>query len=297
MVESDERIKKLVDTARGLEGMPRNTSTHAAGVVITANPVSDYVPLARNDETIVTQFTMTTIEELGLLKMDFLGLRNLTILDDAARAIRRREPDFDLKRLPDGDAATFAMLGEGKTAGVFQLESAGITGVCVNMKPQSIEDLTAIVALYRPGPMDSIPRFIENKSHPERITYLCPQLEPILAVTYGCIVYQEQVIEIFRKLGGYSSGRRTTCAAPFPKRRKRSSSPSGRPSSTVTPRAASPARSQTACPRRRQRPFTRKFWISRTTPSTRRTPCAMPRSPMTRPISSATIPANIWRRC
>lgn len=136
MVESDERIKKLVDTARGLEGMPRNTSTHAAGVVITANPVSDYVPLARNDETIVTQFTMTTIEELGLLKMDFLGLRNLTILDDAARAIRRREPDFDLKRLPDGDAATFAMLGDGKTAGVFQLESAGITGVCVNQKPQ-----------------------------------------------------------------------------------------------------------------------------------------------------------------
>ena len=126
MVESDERIKKLVDTARGLEGMPRNTSTHAAGVVITANPVSDYVPLARNDETIVTQFTMTTIEELGLLKMDFLGLRNLTILDDAARAIRRREPDFDLKRLPDGDAATFAMLGDGKTAGVFQLESAGL---------------------------------------------------------------------------------------------------------------------------------------------------------------------------
>mgnify|MGYP002568919783 FL=1 len=206
MVESDERIKKLVDTARGLEGMPRNTSTHAAGVVITANPVSDYVPLARNDETIVTQFTMTTIEELGLLKMDFLGLRNLTILDDAARAIRRREPDFDLKRLPDGDAATFAMLGEGKTAGVFQLESAGITGVCVNMKPQSIEDLTAIVALYRPGPMDSIPRFIENKFHPERVTYLCPQLEPILAVTYGCIVYQEQVIEIFRQLAGFSLG-------------------------------------------------------------------------------------------
>ena len=206
MVESDERIKKLVDTARGLEGMPRNTSTHAAGVVITANPVSDYVPLARNDETIVTQFTMTTIEELGLLKMDFLGLRNLTILDDAARAIRRREPDFDLKRLPDGDAATFAMLGEGKTAGVFQLESAGITGVCVNMKPQSIEDLTAIVALYRPGPMDSIPRFIENKFHPERVTYLCPQLEPILSVTYGCIVYQEQVIEIFRQLAGFSLG-------------------------------------------------------------------------------------------
>ncbi|MBQ6430464.1 MAG: DNA polymerase III subunit alpha [Oscillospiraceae bacterium] len=206
MYNGDERVRKLVDTARALEGMPRNTSTHAAGVVITKNPVCDYVPLARNDDTIVTQFTMTTIEELGLLKMDFLGLRNLTIIEDAEQEIRKREPDFDLKTVRDDDPATFAMLGEGKTAGVFQLESAGITNVCVNMKPQSIEDLTAIVALYRPGPMDSIPRFIDNKFHPEKITYLCPQLEPILAVTYGCIVYQEQVIEIFRKLGGYSLG-------------------------------------------------------------------------------------------
>ncbi len=206
MYDGDERVKKLVDTARALEGMPRNTSTHAAGVVITKDPVSDYVPLARNDDTIVTQFTMTTIEELGLLKMDFLGLRNLTIIDDAEREIRKHTPDFDLQRVPDDDPATFQMLSEGKTAGVFQLESAGITGVCVNMKPQSIEDLTAIVALYRPGPMDSIPKFIDNKLHPEKIAYLCPQLEPILSVTYGCIVYQEQVIEIFRKLGGYSLG-------------------------------------------------------------------------------------------
>ncbi len=206
MYEGDERVKKLVDTARALEGMPRNTSTHAAGVVITKDPVSEYVPLACNDDTIVTQFTMTTIEELGLLKMDFLGLRNLTIIDDAERAIRRHSPDFDLQKAPDDDKETFAMLSEGKTAGVFQLESAGITGVCINMKPQSIEDLTAIVALYRPGPMDSIPKFIDNKLHPEKITYLCPQLEDILSVTYGCIVYQEQVIEIFRKLGGYSLG-------------------------------------------------------------------------------------------
>lgn len=204
--DADQRVKKLVDTARALEGMPRNTSTHAAGVVITKNPVVDYVPLARNDDTIVTQFTMTTIEELGLLKMDFLGLRNLTIIADAERQIRRRDPDFDLQKVRDDDPESFRMLSEGRTAGVFQLESAGITGVCVNMKPQSIEDLTAIVALYRPGPMDSIPRFIENKLHPEKITYLCPQLEPILKVTYGCIVYQEQVIEIFRKLGGYSLG-------------------------------------------------------------------------------------------
>lgn len=206
LYDSDERVKKLVDTARALEGMPRNTSTHAAGVVITKNPVSDYVPLARNDDTVVTQFTMTTIEELGLLKMDFLGLRNLTIIEDAEQEIRKREPDFNLQTVRDDDPDSFKMLSEGRTAGVFQLESAGITGVCVNMKPQSIEDLTAIVALYRPGPMDSIPRFIDNKLHPEKITYLCPQLAPILAVTYGCIVYQEQVIEIFRKLGGYSLG-------------------------------------------------------------------------------------------
>ncbi len=206
LYESDEKIRKLVDTARAIEGMPRNTSTHAAGVVITKNPVADYVPLAKNDDTIVTQFTMTTIEELGLLKMDFLGLRNLTIIEDAEREIRKREPEFDLKKVRDDDPESFAMLSEGKAAGVFQLESAGITGVCVNMRPQSIEDLTAIVALYRPGPMDSIPRFIDNKHHPEKISYLCPQLEPILSVTYGCIVYQEQVIEIFRKLGGYSLG-------------------------------------------------------------------------------------------
>ncbi len=204
--DGDERVKRLIDTARALEGMPRNTSTHAAGVVITSNPVSDYVPLARNGDTIVTQFTMTTIEELGLLKMDFLGLRNLTIIEDAVREIRKKQPDFDLQNVPIDDPASYQMLSEGKTAGVFQLESAGITSVCVNMKPQSIEDLTAIVALYRPGPMDSIPKFIDNKHHPEKITYLCAQLEPILSVTYGCIVYQEQVIEIFRKLGGYSLG-------------------------------------------------------------------------------------------
>ena len=206
MYEHDERVKKLIDTAMGIEGMPRNTSTHAAGVVITARPVSDYVPLARNDDTVVTQFTMTTIEELGLLKMDFLGLRNLTVIDDAEKQIKKTEPDFSMQRIRDDDPATFTMLGEGRTSGVFQLESVGITGVCVQMKPQSIEDLTAIVALYRPGPMDSIPKFIRSKQRPDTITYLTPQLEPILRVTYGCIVYQEQVIEIFRKLGGYTLG-------------------------------------------------------------------------------------------
>ena len=206
MYDKDSRVRKLIDTARSLEGMPRNTSTHAAGVVITADPVSTYLPLSRNDDTIVTQYTMTTIEELGLLKMDFLGLRNLTVIEDAQQQIREMDPDFDIVKVPDDDPETFAMLAEGKTQGVFQLESAGITGVCVNMKPASIEDMTAIVALYRPGPMDSIPTFIANKLDHSKIRYKTPLLEPILKVTYGCIVYQEQVIEIFRSLGGYTMG-------------------------------------------------------------------------------------------
>ncbi len=206
MYDNDERVRTLIDTARSLEGMPRNTSTHAAGVVITADPVCSYVPLSRNDDTIVTQYTMTTIEELGLLKMDFLGLRNLTVIEDAQKQIRKIDPEFSIDSVPDDDPQTFAMLAEGKTQGVFQLESAGITGVCINMKPTSIEDLTAIVALYRPGPMDSIPRFIANKLDTGKITYKTPHLEPILRVTYGCIVYQEQVIEIFRSLGGYTMG-------------------------------------------------------------------------------------------
>ena len=206
MYDNDERVKKLIDTAMSLEGMPRNTSTHAAGVVITADPVCTYVPLSRNEDTIVTQYTMTTIEELGLLKMDFLGLRNLTVIRDAELQIQKFNPEFSMDRIPDDDPETFKMLAEGKTQGVFQLESTGMTGVCVGMKADSIEDITAIVALYRPGPMDSIPTFIENKLNPKKVTYKCPELEPILKVTYGCIVYQEQVIEIFRKLGGYTMG-------------------------------------------------------------------------------------------
>ena len=206
LYDGDQRVRMLIDTARSLEGMPRNSSTHAAGVVITADPVCTYVPLSRNDDTIVTQYTMTTIEELGLLKMDFLGLRNLTVIADAEREIRKRVPTFAVADIPDDDPDTFAMLTEGKTQGVFQLESAGMTGVCVNMKASSIEDITAIVALYRPGPMDSIPRFIANKLDARKVTYKTPLLEPILKVTYGCIVYQEQVIEIFRSLGGYTMG-------------------------------------------------------------------------------------------
>ena len=206
MYDGDERVRLLIDTAMSLEGMPRNTSTHAAGVVITADPVCSYVPLSRNADTVVTQYTMTTIEELGLLKMDFLGLRNLTVIRDAELQIREFEPDFSIDMIPDDDPETFNMLTEGKTQGVFQLESAGMTGVCVGMKASSIEDITAIVALYRPGPMDSIPTFIENKLNHKKVTYKTPMLEPIPKVTYGCIVYQEQVIEIFRQLGGYTMG-------------------------------------------------------------------------------------------
>ena len=157
MYESDPTVQKIIDTAKGLEGMPRHASTHAAGVVITRNPVDTYVPLAKNDEAVVTQYTMTTLEELGLLKMDFLALRNLTVLDDAVQMVRSHTPDFDLHAIPDDDPETFQMLSDGRTCGVFQMESAGMTGVCVGLRPKDIEDITAIIALYRPGPMESIP--------------------------------------------------------------------------------------------------------------------------------------------
>lgn len=206
LYEGDEKLKRLIDVAKALEGMPRHASTHAAGVVITEKPVYEYVPLAKNDESVVCQYPMTTLEELGLLKMDFLGLRNLTVLEDAAKLVRRREPDFRVETMPEDDPETFAMLAEGRTEGVFQLESAGMTAVCTGIKAKSIEDITAIIALYRPGPMDSIPRFIEWSQHPEKIRYKHESLRPILEVTYGCIVYQEQVIEIFRSLAGFSLG-------------------------------------------------------------------------------------------
>lgn len=206
MYEGDEMLHRLIDVAEALEGMPRHASMHAAGVVITDKPVYEYVPLSKNDESVVTQYQMTTLEELGLLKMDFLGLRNLTVLEDAAKMVRRTEPDFEVEKIPDGDAEVFKMLSEGHTSGVFQLESTGMTGVCTGLKPKSIEDITAVIALYRPGPMDSIPRFIECSAHPEKISYKHELLRPILEVTYGCIVYQEQVIEIFRRLAGFSLG-------------------------------------------------------------------------------------------
>ena len=209
---SDPKVKQLIDIAKRVEGLPKNTSTHAAAVVIASGPVYEFAPLSRDSNATtenalpVIQYNMTTVEEIGLLKMDFLGLRNLTVIDAAQTLIHKKDPSFDIRNIDVHDQNVFSMLSKGNTFGVFQMESAGMTGVCVDLKPQSIEDLTAIVALYRPGPMDSIPTFVNSKRHPEQVGYITPQLESILKVTYGCIVYQEQVIEIFKKLGGYSLG-------------------------------------------------------------------------------------------
>lgn len=206
--DGDPKVRELIDMARRIEGMPRHASTHAAGVVITPQPVDEYVPLYKSEETMpVTQFTMTTLEELGLLKMDFLGLRTLTVIDYASRQAKKTNPDFSLDAIAFDDADTFGMLERGQCVGVFQFESAGMRNVIAQIHPTSIEDLIAVISLYRPGPMDSIPKYIENRNHPERVTYPHPLLEPILNVTNGCIVYQEQVMQICRTLAGYSYGR------------------------------------------------------------------------------------------
>jgi len=205
--DTDLQAHELIDMAKKLEGMPRHASTHAAGVVITREETSAYVPLQKNDESIVTQFTMTTLEELGLLKIDFLGLRNLTVIDHCEKMIRQTKSDFRISEIPIDDKAVYALYSEADTQGVFQFESAGMKRVLTQLKPESIEDIIAVISLYRPGPMESIPRYIENRHHPERITYRHPLLKPILQVTYGCIVYQEQVMEICRRLAGYSYGR------------------------------------------------------------------------------------------
>jgi DNA polymerase-3 subunit alpha len=205
--EEDQQVHKLLDMAQRLEGMPRNASTHAAGVVITDKPVSEYVPLAKNGDSVVCQYTMTILEELGLLKMDFLGLRNLSVIHDAEEMIRKEKPDFKVNEIPLDAPEVYAMLTEGNTDGVFQFESAGMRSVIMQLRPEAMEDLIAVISLYRPGPMESIPKYIRNRHHPEEITYDHPLLEPILKVTYGCIVYQEQVMQIFRSLAGYSLGR------------------------------------------------------------------------------------------
>ncbi len=207
LYDSDDKIKELIDTAKSVEGMPRNASTHAAGIVITDRPVSDYVPLARNDESVVTQFTMTTIEELGLLKMDFLGLRTLTVINDCVKMVKRKNPSFDIEKISYDDKNVYSLFTSGQTDGVFQCESAGMRSVFMRLKPTNLEDIIAVISLYRPGPMDSIDSYIINRHNPQIIKYKTHMLRDILDVTYGCMVYQEQVMQIFRSLAGYSLGR------------------------------------------------------------------------------------------
>ena len=207
LYDSDENIKKLIDTASRVEGMPRHASTHAAGVVITRDQVSDYVPLAKNGDQTVTQFTMTEIEQLGLLKMDFLGLRTLTVINDAIEYIKQSNPDFDLETIPLDYEGVFKEMSKGNTIGVFQCESAGMTNLIVNMKPERFSDIAAAIALYRPGPMYFIDSYLDNRKHPEHIKYRTPLLKDILDETNGCMVYQEQVMQVFRTLAGYSYGR------------------------------------------------------------------------------------------
>ncbi len=207
LYDTDPQVKELLDMAKKVEGMPRHASTHAAGVVITAKPVDEYVPLAKSDESIVTQFPMTTLEELGLLKMDFLGLRNLSVIDHTVHAVRKTEPEFSIDKISLEDPAVFAMFSKGETEGVFQFESAGMRRMLVAMKPNCIEDLTAATSLYRPGPSSSIDTYIRNRFHPEQIRYETPLLEPILRVTCGVLLYQEQVMQVCRSLAGYSYGR------------------------------------------------------------------------------------------
>ena len=209
LYESDDTVKKLIDMSKRLEGLPRHTSMHAGGVVISQKPVVEYVPLSRaSDGSLVTQFTMTTLEELGLLKMDFLGLRTLTVIQNAAKLVERDKGiALDMDKIDYDDKKVYAMLGAGKTEGVFQLESGGMTSFMKELKPGNLEDVIAGISLYRPGPMDFIPQYIRGKNNPDSITYDCPELEPILDATYGCIVYQEQVMQIVRNLGGYTLGR------------------------------------------------------------------------------------------
>lgn len=207
LYDSDSQIKELIDTAMKVEGMPRNSSTHAAGVVITKDTVDSYVPLQSTDGQIVTQYTMGVLERLGLLKIDFLGLRNLTVINNCVKLINKYDKDFNIQNIPYDDKDVYKMFCEGKTEGIFQFESAGMTSTIVRLKPTCLEDLIAVISLYRPGPMDSIPTYIKNRHNPKLVKYKTPLLKDILDVTYGCIVYQEQVMQIFRTLAGYSYGR------------------------------------------------------------------------------------------
>ena len=206
LYESDDKIRKLIDTAMALEGMPRNVSIHAAGIVITEKPITSYVPLATSNGIAITQYDMDTVAALGLLKFDFLALRYLTIIRDTEVQIRESEPNFDIEKVSIEDTETYRLIAQGDTAGIFQLESDGMRQMLINLKPENLDDIQAAIALYRPGPMDSIPQYIEGRHDPDKITYAIPQLEPILRSTCGCVVYQEQVMSIFRRIAGYTFG-------------------------------------------------------------------------------------------
>lgn len=207
LYDEDADVRKIIDTARAIEGMPRNVSVHAAGVLISDSPVWDHMPLAKSGDVIVTQFDMDTVSRLGLLKYDFLALRYLTVISDAEAEIRRSIPDFNIERIPLDDKRTYDLISAGNTHGVFQLESPGMRRMLEKLMPRSIDDVTAAIALYRPGPMESIPKYIESKNDASKVAYPLPMLEPILRPTYGCIVYQEQVMSILRTVAGYSLGR------------------------------------------------------------------------------------------
>lgn len=208
LYEQDQETKTIINISKELEGMLRHASTHAAGVVISKNPIDEYVPLYKHQDAISTQFTMTTLEELGLLKMDFLGLRTLTVIRDALDLIEKNHGrKIDFSKMDYDDPKVFELLSSGNTLGVFQMESAGMRSFMKQLKPSNFEDIVAGISLYRPGPMDSIPTYLEYKHNPEKITYIHEKLKPIMEVTYGCLIYQEQVMEVVRELGGYSYGR------------------------------------------------------------------------------------------
>lgn len=221
MYEGDEKVRKVLDMSKAIEGMPRHASTHAAGVVISKKPLDEYVPLYMSDKGVATQFNMTTIEELGLLKMDFLGLRNLTVIRDALALIKKNyDVTIDFSKMGYDDKTVYDMIAVGNTGGVFQLESGGMTAFMKNLKPTCFEDVVAGISLYRPGPMDSIPKYIDNKKNPNKIKYVTPELANILDVTYGCLVYQEQVMQIVRDLAGYSFGRSDLVRRAMSKKKK-----------------------------------------------------------------------------
>lgn len=298
--ENNPQAKELLDMAIKLEGMPRHASTHAAGVVITRDAADEYVPLSSNDGNIVTQFTMTTIEELGLLKMDFLGLRTLTVISDAEKMIKTHEPDFSLDAIPYDDKQTYVMLGSGETEGIFQLESSGMRQVIQGLQPQSLEDITALISLYRPGPMDSIPRYLHNRHHPEDVKYKTPQLEHILGVTNGCIVYQEQVMQICRELAGFSYGQADLVRRAMSKKKHSVMEEElASTSSTATQKQEKSARAalQTELTRTPQRRFSKRCQALRRMLLTSLTPPHMPLWRIRRHTSKRITRTNLWRRC